>query len=99
MSNLSITEYSYIGLDRAGSPIGGGLEPAVNIQNVQFSSVEGVSDSFDKSTTMVRVISNVDCRVVFGSDPKATQGSTLLNVGVAEYFGVSPRIKLSVVEV
>jgi len=98
MANFSITEYSDIALDRTGIPMAVGLEPAINIQSVSFTATPGISSEFNKSTRLVRVIADADCRIKFGTSPTAGSGSTLLNAEVAEYFGVGAQLKVSVIE-
>jgi hypothetical protein len=102
MSNLSITEYESVGRDIQGSPLPAGQVPAVAIQNITFTTSATQSAAFNTKTVFIRVVSDVDCRLVFGTDPTADQTSTLLASGQAEYFGIAKLggpYKLSVIEV
>ena len=101
MGNLSVTEYAYIGLDKSGNSLGVGQEPALQVQNVDFSILtSGLSQKFDRDTKLVRILADSDCKVVFGLDDiDAVNGGSLVAAGVPEYFGVQGSIKVSVVGV
>lgn len=99
MATLSISEYQVIGRDMNSSPLPIGREPAVAVQSIKVSAKAAQSDTFGEATHIIRVVSDVDCRIAFGSDPKATDNSMLLPAGAPEYFGVQKGHKLSVVEV
>jgi len=98
MSNLSVTEFLALGRDLNTSPLPAGKMPPVAVQNVTFSATPGQSGAFNPETKFIRVIADADCRVKVDSDPTAGSSDTLLAAGQAEYFGVVPGHKISVVE-
>ena len=97
MSNLSVTEYDNTTLDARGDSMPVATNPGVTIQNISFTATAGVSAAFDRDTKLVRVISDADCRILFGANPTAVVTDMLLKAGSVEYFGVTPYIKISAV--
>jgi hypothetical protein len=97
MSNLSVTEYDNTTLDARGETMPVATNPGVTIQNITFTATAGVSAAFDRNTKLVRVISDADCRILFGVSPTAVVTDMLLKAGSAEYFGVTPYLKISAV--
>ena len=97
MSNLSVTEYDNTTLDARGDTMPVATNPGVAIQNITFTATAGASAAFNRSTKLIRVISDADCRIVFGTAPTAVTTDMLLKAGSAEYFGVSPYLKISAV--
>lgn len=98
MAKLYVSEYpGAVALEagRRAYVAGVGQEPALVVQAVTFTTATA-SSAFGAATTMVRVVSDADCRVAFGSAPTATANSAFLPSKVPEYFAVSPGHKVSV---
>lgn len=96
MSNLNVTEYAEIAKNSLSAPIAAAKEPSITVQNVTFTTATP-SSAFNADTRFVRVISDADCHVAFGSDPTATTSSTKLKADIEYYFGVTAGHKVSVV--
>lgn len=88
MSELVITEYENLGRDLSGVLIPVGEEPALTTQLVSFTSSSIQSVAFNAKTRFVRVIADVDTRLLFGTNPTAIQTNLHLPSGIAEYFGI-----------
>lgn len=67
-------------------------------QDVAVGASSAQSTALGASTTMVRLVSTVDCRVALGENPTATATSTLLPAGCPEVFAVQPRHKVAVIQ-
>lgn len=92
MNELNITEY-------AGLTISGyGMEPSIVTRTVEFDESGQLSAPFSDRTMFIRILATADCRVEFGSDPKAGRHATIIPSGRGEYFGVNKQHKLSVVK-
>lgn len=102
MGVLHISEYNAILRTNVGDdPVSGDgvaqavKEPSIATQAITFTS-ETDSAAFNDSTRMVRVVSDIQCYVVFGAAPTATADSMLLPAFSVEYFGVNPGDVISV---
>lgn len=83
MNELNITEYSSI-------QSGVGMEPSLRVQKVEYSYESGVSDELNERTSHVRLLSDIDCRILFTRNGKDVKVSgTILPAGIPEYFAVS----------
>ena len=98
MSKLNITEYRNQARDLSGHVISAGEEGSLAIQNIVTSASAASSSTFNEATKLVRVIADVDARILFGTAPVADANSTLIPAGGVEYFGVKPGLSLSVIE-
>lgn len=89
MANLNIVEVS--GLAR-GSGQGPQIIqlPPVATQNRSLTGTSQQSSAFNTATKIVRLKSDVDCYVEFGTSPTAATTSLHLTAGAVEYFGVKP---------
>lgn len=87
MAKLYITEYAKmanVGTQYAEC----GEEPAIAQQVIEISSVSVQSATFNAKTQFVRLVSDVDMAVEFGSSPTATTSSKRVAKDSAEFFGV-----------
>ena len=105
MGILHISEYNAIHKTNVGDDpvIGDGVaqtvkEPSITTQAITFSTVTS-SAAFNDSTRIVRVVSDTQCYIKFGSSPTAVTASSMLMPALGvEYFGVDPGDKISVIE-
>ena len=87
MASLNIVEYSHI-RESEGTLAQLPQEPALAIQNLTFTTEEK-SSAFNALTRIVRLVSTVDCFVLFGNDPTVTDTTGIkLLAGQPEYFGL-----------
>lgn len=87
MATLCIVEYSVVTGVGGGSVIQAAKVPPLATQKVSFTTATS-STRFQDSTTFIRVVSDADAYIEFGTDPTATSSSMLLPSGVVEYFGI-----------
>lgn len=96
MAKLYISEYQFMGANGYGeSQIQ--REPSLVDQVVDFSGGAAASAAFSASTTYVRIWSDVDCCIKFGTAPVATVSNRPITAKVAEFCGVTPGSKVSAV--
>jgi hypothetical protein len=94
---LDISEYDNLVRDTREAPIQTGLEPARAVQQVAISGVAAQSAVFGDTTKLIRVHTDVPCRILFGENPTASATSPRMSAGATEYFGVRPGHRLSVI--
>ena len=98
MALLYIQEYGSISRqgDRKTMPVG--QEPAEASQIKDFTSGETDSDAFGVGTHLVRLESDTDCHLKFGSGTQtATTKHMKMKADQPEYFGVFPGHFLAVI--
>ena len=96
MSKLYITEYKGVrqvegGLSQVGE------EPGVDQTAVTFTTAVA-SDPFGAGTKVIRVISDGNCHLVFGTGPTETVNNKLVIANSVEYFGVIEGQKVSAID-
>ena len=69
----------------------------VTIQNITFSTAQQ-SAAFQSDTTIIRLLSDVNCHILVGSNPTADLNDMYLRAGVEYDFYVTGGTKLSVVQ-
>jgi hypothetical protein len=98
MAILRITEYRNLATDGNYNTAQAGKEPALAFQQVDFTSGEAKSAAFHPETRAIRIRSDTDCDIAFGSDPTAVSGaSTPIGANETEFFGVGGNDKVSAV--
>ena len=98
MSNLSIVEFERLARDPSGTLIPVGMQHGETLQNVSYTTTSVQSAAFAATTQFVRVIADVDTRVLFGANPTAlASASVLVSAGASEYFGVVPGDKVAAI--
>ena len=100
MPQISVTEYAHLGADNRGNPVPIGLEPAVTRQPVvpfTADTTAGNSAAFDGATSFIRIISDTAGDIAIGPLAVAVVGDTAIAANVAEYFGVHPGDRVSVI--
>lgn len=98
MAKLYISEYNSVGFQTGWTlPLSAALEPSTADQVVDFTAGEAKSATFDPTTVLVRVWSDADCCVLFGTSPTATTSKKPLAAKAPEYFGVRAGQKVSVI--
>jgi hypothetical protein len=83
-------------IDPSGNPL-----PAIFMGTSQNRSIEATSQQsapFGSATRIIRVVSDVDCRVAIGQNPAADGNSTLLKAGVPEYWGCQGNDRIAVLQ-
>ena len=68
-------------------------------QKISFDSSTACTNPLKDTTKIVRLISDQNCYVAFGSSPTATSSSMYLAAGIPEYFGVTPGDKIAALKV
>ena len=98
MALLDISEYPRMQTPNIGQAVPVGLEPALAFQQITFTTATA-SAAFGASTRLVRIVADGICRVRFSTAGTAVTAATgfRMNLGVPEYFNVSPGDKLSVI--
>lgn len=98
MARLSIREYEHISAVARGIvPVG--EEPGVTDQVLTIGGASTPSAAFTVRTRFVRLHTDVNCSVQFGTAPVAIAGQGDMVAGQTEYFGVvnASGIKLAVI--
>lgn len=100
MAVLDISEYAELACDVNGHMIEAGLEPALTVQQVTVDVSSAQSAQFNAKTRVVRVHTDVPCRILFGADPTVTENNgKRLAAGQTEYFGVNGQpMKVAVIQ-
>jgi hypothetical protein len=99
MAILYITEYAELALDAQGRSVPVGKEPAIAQQTVTFTGGATQSAAFNGKTRFIRCYSDTAGYMLFGIDPTATTAQdTPIAATTAEYFGITPGQKLSIVQ-
>jgi hypothetical protein len=84
---LYISEYTAPGVAR-GLVIQIGQESSFDSVTTDFTSAAVQSGAFQSSTNLVRLWCNVQCSVLFGTNPTATNANKPLAALTPEYFAV-----------
>lgn len=98
MARLSIREYEHISAVARGIvPVG--EEPAIASQSLTISGASNPSTAFNTRTRFVRIHTDVNCSLDWGTAPVAVAGSCDMVAGQTEYFGVvnASNIKVAVI--
>lgn len=86
MATLNIAEFVELASNASGQ-IPAGKTPAIAHQNVTFTTTTQ-SAAFNDKTNFVRIYSDADAVIEFGTNPTAAAPGIMVTAGVAEYFGV-----------
>lgn len=84
--------------------VGGASEPSWQAiipgasQVVAFTGSSAQSVALAAATTLIRVTSNQDCFLAFGSNPTATNTAFFLPAGAVDYLGVTPGTKVAALQ-
>lgn len=97
MAIVDITEYEELAVTRRGITVMAGQEPAKVNQQIAVSGASAQSTAFGDTTRLIRVHSDVACRIAISASPVASAASMRLAAGAAEYLGVAPGLKLAVI--
>ena len=98
MARLSIREYEHISAVARGIvPVG--EEPAVANQVLAIGGSSVTSASFQDRTRFVRIHTDINCSLDWGTAPVAVAGECDMVAGQTEYFGVvnSTLMKVAVI--
>lgn len=96
MAKLFITEFKAM---ENANDIGGVPQIAKlpGVDQVVTFTTSTQSTGFAYNTRFVRVLSDTDCHIAYGSNPTATTSNLRVEAGSVEYFGVSPGDKIAAV--
>jgi hypothetical protein len=86
MATLYVREYSHVAMANPGLAVQAGQEPGTD-QTVSFTTTTQ-STAFAADTVLVRISSDAECHLVFGSNPTATTAGAQMQANVPEFFGV-----------
>lgn len=87
MPRLSIREYEHISaVTRGIVPVG--EEPAVANQTLTIAGASAPSAAFNIRTRFVRIHTDVNCSLDWGTSPVAIAGLCDMVAGQTEYFGI-----------
>ena len=84
---LYISEYTAPGISR-GHVVQVPQEASSDQVTADFTSAAVQSNAFKKSTNIVRLICTVQCSILFGTNPTATNVNKVLPAFLPEYFAV-----------
>lgn len=96
MGNLYITEFTNTGADSTGRQVQAAAQPPVAEQKVTTSGTSAQSSAFNTATTLVRLHTDTDIYVLFGTDPTSTTSKMKMVAGQTEYFTVPRGVTLKV---
>lgn len=96
MPTLFITEFAQEGIDALGNVVQAVKQPPVAQQTVAIAGSSAQSATLNASTTLVRLNTDVNCRVLFGPNPTAVAGSMRMAADSTEYFVVQANSGLKV---
>jgi len=87
MARISIREYEHISaVSRGIVPVG--EEPAIANQTFTISGASAASATFNTRTRFVRIHTDINCSLDWGTAPVAVAGMCDMVAGQTEYFGV-----------
>lgn len=100
MAIAYVTEYSELATDTKGHIIQAGVEPNLAVQKITFTGgATATAAAFNAKTRFVRVWSDTAGYIKFGAAPTAvTATDTPVSATTAEFFGVIPGQKMSIVQ-
>src|SRR6185503_15446290 len=96
MAKLYISEFQFMGANGYDGASMARQPPLVN-QVVDFTAGVAASAAFSASTTFVRVWSDAQCCVKYGTAPTATVNDMPMAASQPEYCGVTPGQKVSAI--
>lgn len=99
MGKVYIREYVRAGKEWVGgTPIASAQEPGTDQPVITTSGTSAQSQAFAGSTRFVRVQTDAIVSFVFGDNPVATINNARMPANGTEYFGVTPGMKLAVID-
>ena len=97
MSIVSVTQFSAVGVVSNGSLMCP-QAPFVATEDINASTVSAQSAAFDGQTRFVRILSDANVRVRFGSNPTATAADMPIRANSPEFVAVVSGDKIAVIE-
>lgn len=88
MPTLTISEFAGQALNSRSGLAPVAQLPSLGSSTVAIAGVSAQSLNLQAATTLVRVATDVDCRILSGANPTALATSLPLSAGQSEYFGV-----------
>lgn len=96
MATLYITEFGVMGKDGANDVIPCAQQLPIAEQTRSLSGTSAQSSALNAQTKYVRLQTDFDCFVLFGTNPTALTTSMPLAANTPEYFGVPGGITLKI---
>lgn len=96
MPTLYISEFTQEAIDAMGREVPVAKAPPVANQAITISGSSAQSATLNASTTLVRLHTDANCSVLFGTNPTATTSSPRLATNQTEYFGVQANSGLKI---
>lgn len=97
MSTVSVTQFSAVGSVSNGSLMCP-QTPFISTEDINASTVSAQSAAFDSQTRFVRILSDANVRVRFGSNPTATATDMPIRANSPEFVAVVSGDKIAVIE-
>lgn len=96
MATLHVTEFVGQGesQNRYNGEMSAAKVPGTANNNVTYTT-SAQSSAFNAGTNLVRIMTEVDVYIAFGSNPTATTSDIKMLADTAEYFAVSPGDKVA----
>lgn len=94
MATLNITEFS--ALTAVGSSFAPVAKNGKTPQDIVFTTTSVQSSAL--TGALIRVVSDIDCRIAIGASPTATTTGIRLIADQPEYFGINAGDKIAVIE-
>ena len=88
MPTLTITEFSSLAGNERGGLSPAAQLPAITSQAVTIGASSAQSATLNAATSLIRVATDTDCRILAAANPTALATSLPLAAGQSEYFGV-----------
>lgn len=97
MSTVSVTQFSAVGSVSNGSLMCP-QAPFIATEDISASTTSAQSAAFDSQTRFVRIMSDANVRVRFGSNPTATATDMPIRANSPEFVAVVSGDKIAVIE-
>lgn len=88
MPTLTISEFSDQGINANGGIRQAAQLPGITSQTVTIGASSAQSATLNAATSLIRVATDTDCRILAAANPTALATSLPLAAGQSEYFGV-----------
>lgn len=98
MAKMNLRYYYELAEAPNGRPLLVGKEPASSSEDVTYTTTQALSNQIPDTARFVRIVTDTDALLEFGSSPSVGAGALLLRAGSAEYFGITAGHQIAVKE-